>query len=93
MVLGFLRPAVQIEFMLSKEESAFLASSVFWGILAGTVFLGPLGDHLGRKPMFVLSTTISAVCGVASSFSQTWWALLMLRFGVGVGVGGTNIGP
>ena len=52
---------------------------------------GPLGDEWGRKPTFLLSSTITAVCSIASAFAPNFPALVLLRFGVGIGVGGTVI--
>jgi MFS family permease len=55
------------------------------------MMFGPLGDVWGRKPTFLLSSTITAVCSLASAFSPNFPALCLLRFGVGIGVGGTVI--
>lgn len=52
---------------------------------------GPLGDRVGRKPIFLLSSTITAICSLASSYAPTFQALVLLRFGVGIGVGGTVV--
>jgi MFS family permease len=52
---------------------------------------GPLGDRVGRKPILLLSSTITASCSLASSYAPTFEALVLLRFGVGIGVGGTVV--
>jgi len=91
MALGFIRPAIVVEYDVSEEQSNWLQSSVFWGILMGTLLFGPLGDSFGRRPLFLLSSMITALCSLASGFSTSFIMLVLLRFGVGIGVGGTVI--
>jgi MFS family permease len=55
------------------------------------MLFGPLGDRVGRKPILMLSSTITATCSLASSYAPTFEALVLLRFGVGIGVGGTVV--
>lgn len=91
MALGFIRNALIIDFNISIDQSNWFESSVFFGILFGTLCFGPLGDEWGRKPVFLLSSTITAVGSLASAFAPNFPALVLLRFVVGIGVGGTVI--
>ena len=91
MALSFIRASVRLEYNLSIDQSAWLTSSVFLGILVGTFLFGPLGDIIGRKPTFLISSALTAVCGIASVFLPNYAVLVILRAGVGMGVGGTVI--
>lgn len=91
MALSFIRNAIIIDFDISIDQSNWFESSVFFGILFGTLCFGPLGDEWGRKPVFLLSSTITAVGSLASAFAPNFQALVLLRFVVGIGVGGTVI--
>jgi len=90
MSLSFIRLPVRMEFGVSITKASWLSASVFFGILLGALF-GPLGDRWGRKPMFLISSLLTAVLSLASSFVTSYGALVLLRFGVGCGVGGTVI--
>ena len=91
LLLSFLAVVVQHEFGVGPELGAVLTSSVFVGAMLGTVVLGRMGDSIGRKPMFVISATIIAVSGLVTALSQTFWMMLIFRFGLGVGLGGVVI--
>jgi MFS family permease len=71
------------EFFVNVSLGAFLAG----GALGGVVF-GMLADRWGRR--WTMAFTIlmySAFTGV-TALAQTWWHLAVLRFLVGMGVGG-----
>jgi len=91
LLLSFLTLVVTKEWDLSHQQASAVTSIVFVGALIGTLVLGPLGDVLGRKPMFVFCTGIISVCGVLTALSTTYWIMLIFQFGVGFGIGGVVI--
>ena len=91
MVISFLHQTIMVQWDLSSHAASFLSSSVFVGIMAGTFILGPLGDTVGRKPVFMISSIIVTVCGMLSAAAPDYYILILLRFCVGFGVGGTVI--
>eukprot|EP00970_Alexandrium_tamarense_P002933 scaffold420_cov184-Alexandrium_tamarense.AAC.8 len=68
-----------------------MTACVFAGSLFGTLTLGYLGDHYGRRPAFLLSCAIISVFGVLTAFSTGYSSLLGIRFMVGFGVGGLTV--
>ncbi|HTV88107.1 MAG TPA: MFS transporter [Stellaceae bacterium] len=66
--------------------TAFLWSSV--GILAGALSAGPIGDRFGRRPLLIGSLTIFSLASLASAAAPSLFALTVLRFFTGVGIGG-----
>ena len=46
-----------------------MTACVFAGSLVGTLTLGYLGDHVGRRPAFLLSTAIISLFGVFTAFA------------------------
>ena len=91
LLLSFLAVVVQSEWNLSSEQASSITSSVFLGAMTGTLLLGPLGDKIGRKPVFVLSAAIIAVFGVLTAVANNLAVLVIIRFIVGMGVGGLVI--
>ena len=68
-----------------------MTACVFAGSLVGTLTLGWLGDHYGRRPAFLLSSAIIALFGVFTAFATDYASLLGIRFAVGFGVGGLTV--
>ena len=88
MLLSFLSLTLQSEWELSPRQTASMTACVFAGSLVGTLTLGYLGDHYGRRPAFLLSSAIISLFGVFTAFATGYASLLGIRFAVGFGVGG-----
>lgn len=58
------------------------------GTVIGALFWGLLGDIVGRKISFMGTVMLTAIFGLLSSFAPNYTILLILRFIVGLGVGG-----
>jgi AAHS family 4-hydroxybenzoate transporter-like MFS transporter len=65
---------------------AFLWSSI--GIMAGALSAGPIGDRLGRKPLLLASLLIFGFASLLTAFAGSLFALSILRFFTGMGIGG-----
>lgn len=98
LLLSVLSPAVKCQWGLSHSEEALITSLVFVGFLLGGLTWGLVFDAVGRKRGLFIVNLIVLVFGVLSSLKLTpgdsrfpgypW--LLMCRFGVGFGAGGTG---
>ena len=76
---------------ISQEQTSMLTSTVFLGAMLGTLILGPLGDKVGRKPIFVTTAAILSLAGIGTAFTASFGQLMFLRFLVGAGVGGLTV--
>ena len=92
LLLSFLSIVLRAEWGLTSAEAASVFSSSFLGSLLGTLALGSLGDRYGRRPVFLVSAGMIAVFGVASALATSLLHLLLLRFGLGFGIGGSTLG-
>lgn len=88
LLLSFLTVILQAEWDLTEAQSNSIVSVIFLGALTGTLILGPLGDRIGRKPVFVVTAAIICLAGLLTAASHTYLHLLLTRAIVGVGVGG-----
>lgn len=88
LLLSFLAVVLQAIWDLTSQQTALLTSIVFVGQFAGTLTLGPLGDRIGRRPVFLLSALVIAIFGLATAFCNSFTALVLVRMMVGFGVGG-----
>ncbi len=70
---------------VGSKEQAILSSVIFVGMLFGSYVWGGLADVMGRRPIMILSLTISMVFGVLSAFSPWFWLFVALRLLSGFG--------
>lgn len=90
-MLSFLSLVVQELMSLTDRQTASITSCLFAGSMLGTLVLGPLADHLGRRPVFLLSAMTISVFGFLTSTATTYYGLTSLIFCVGIGVGGLTV--
>jgi len=76
---------------LTTKESALIISFVFAGALAGTLILGPFGDVYGRRPIYLVSSSIVSLGGLSLYFVRSYMPLLIIILIIGFGVGGLTI--
>ncbi|KAF7996813.1 hypothetical protein HCN44_002459 [Aphidius gifuensis] len=71
------------EWMRSTSESLLMT-----GVMVGSICLGSLSDHMGRRPVFFFSLIVQLVAGMAIAFSPNYITYVILRLIVGISVGG-----
>lgn len=87
-VLTAFGPPGNCSICMNDAEKALLAAAMFVGMLFGGIICGSMGDRFGRRRLLMFTTLLNAVCGLIFSFASAPWALSLLRFGTGFGVGG-----
>ena len=92
LAIGFLLsdPTFQTEMLQVSWHGSLLAASLYVGMLTGTLFVGALGDLMGRRPLVRMSLAMVAVLGILSSFSLNIYQLTLLRTLVGMAIGSMN---
>jgi MFS family permease len=89
--LSFLTPFLRSSWNLSNASAASITSLLFAGAMVGTLVLGPLSDAMGRRSIFLCSATIISVFGFGTALAPNFACLLIVLFGVGIGVGGLTV--
>jgi hypothetical protein len=79
LLLSFLAVVLRAEWNLTASEEASIVSVVFAGAMLGTLILSPLGDAIGRRPVFTFTAAVIAILGVATAFCVTYRQLLVMR--------------
>jgi MFS family permease len=76
-----------LESRLQLIFNASLAAFLLGGAVGGVTF-GMMADRLGRGRTMVLTILVYSLFTALTAFTQSWWQLMVLRFLVGLGVGG-----
>jgi len=86
-IVGFIAPAISVEWSLPKFALAPLIGTGLAGILLGSIGGGMLGDRLGRKWVGAAAIAWFGLTSLASSEAMSVSQLVVWRFVTGVGVG------
>ena len=77
-------PALGAAFdVASANDRQFVISSYLMGMGIGSLFYGPIGDQVGRKPVLLGSLVFYVIFGGACAFAPDFQTLLLLRFAQG----------
>ncbi len=86
-IVGFMLPSLQNEWQVSSSALGLLASIGMLGMLAGSVVVGTLSDHFGRRRMLTMTMFYLGLMFSLSAIAPNYHLLLVLRFFTGIGLG------
>jgi len=86
-LISFVIAALTVQWQLTGDEAAWIASIGFVGMAIGASLGGLLADRFGRRQIFALTLLIYGVATGASALVGGIALLLVLRFFVGLGLG------
>lgn len=87
-ILSFVIAALAAEWGLSPSQSGWIGSVNSIGMAVGALFFGVFADKVGRKQIFMWTLVLFSIASGLSAFTTTLTAFLILRFLVGMGLGG-----
>ena len=87
LVMAFTASAVSKDWGLNNVVLGWLLSAGIIGMTVGSVFLAPLSDRWGRRPMVLASLVAAGAFMVVTEWVQDPWTLGALRFLTGIGIG------
>ena len=82
--------AIDLE-LENLNDSHFTVSSLFLGFAFGQMFVGPLSDSFGRKPIVYISYIIFIIGCLLAIFTTSFTMLLVGRVLQGIGAAGPRI--
>jgi benzoate transport len=88
LVMSYTASGVTAEWTLSGGQLGLLLSAGLVGMAAGSLFVAPLADRLGRRTIILTSLWIVSLGMLLSGFSRSFLALGALRVMTGIGIGG-----
>ncbi|AGE71637.1 MFS transporter [Sulfolobus acidocaldarius] len=73
---------------LNASTASLIASIGLFGYIPGSLGLGYLADRIGRKPVLILTVTLTAIGSLGMALSVNFPMLAVFRFIEGAGIGG-----
>ena len=87
-ILSFIIAALQKEWQLSAQQMGWIGSINSIGMAVGALVFGILADKIGRKSVFIITLLLFSVGSGLTALSSTLTVFLILRFCIGMGLGG-----
>jgi len=86
--IGMVAPAIASDWQVPAAAfGPVFGSSLFSGLI-GALVVGQAGDRFGRKPVLIFSVLVLALGSLATPFTHSIPALLIVRLVTGFGLGG-----
>lgn len=87
-MLSFIIAALQADWDLSIKEMGWIGSINSIGMAVGALVFGIMADRVGRKNVFIITLLLFSIASGASAFTTSLTLFLILRFIIGMGLGG-----
>jgi len=86
--IGYIAPSLREEWGLEPRQLSPVFGAGLFGLMVGSLMLGPIADAVGRKRVLLSSILVFGLATLASAYTQTIESLTILRFVTGIGLGG-----
>jgi AAHS family 4-hydroxybenzoate transporter-like MFS transporter len=86
--IGYVGPSLIKSFGIAPAALGPVFSAGLVGIMLGALFIAPLADRVGRRPVILSSILLFAAFTLATAWVDSPTALLWLRLLTGLGLGG-----
>ncbi len=87
LVMAFTAPSIAAEWSLEPQSVGILLSAGLFGMAAGSLFIAPLADRLGRRDNLLVCLLIISAGMLASAFTRSVPELAAARVATGLGIG------
>jgi putative MFS transporter len=87
-ILSFVIAALAADWGLTPGQMGWIGSVNSIGMAVGALVFGVFADKVGRKKIFMMTLLLFSIAGGLSALTTTLAAFLILRFFVGMGLGG-----
>lgn len=87
LIMSFIAPKMAADWAISPESLGVIFSASLAGMAIGCLFVAPLADRFGRRPMIMIALVIVGAAMLVSGQVTTVTQLMVARLFVGIGVG------
>ncbi|WP_088009471.1 MFS transporter [Indiicoccus explosivorum] len=87
-ILSFIMAALASDWNLTSQQLGWIGSINSIGMAVGALVFGIYADRVGRKKVFILTLLLFSAASGLSALTASFAAFIVLRFFVGMGLGG-----
>lgn len=87
-ILSFVIAALHTDWGLTTSQMGWIGSVNSIGMAVGALFFGLMADRVGRKKVFIITLLLFSVGSGLSALVTSFTLFLILRFIIGMGLGG-----
>lgn len=87
-ILSFVLAALAADWNLSTSQVGIIGSVNSIGMMVGAFVFGLMSDRVGRKNVFIITLLLFSIGSGLSAFTTSLAVFLVLRFLIGMGLGG-----
>ncbi|WP_042352157.1 MFS transporter [Bacillus massiliigorillae] len=87
-ILSFVLAALAAEWNLTSGQVGLIGSVNSIGMMVGAFIFGLMSDRVGRKNVFIITLLLFSIGSGLSAFTTSLTIFLVLRFLIGMGLGG-----
>ncbi len=88
MAVAFTASSIARDWSMRATDVGMLFSSGLFGMAVGAVFISPIGDRNGRRPLILGCLVTIGLTMLVSAVTQELWQLIAVRVIAGVAIGG-----
>ena len=85
--IGYVAPSLLKAWGMKPAALGPVFSAGLFGLMLGALFIAPLADRFGRRPLILISTTVFGLLSLATVTAHDAQGLTILRFLTGLGLG------
>ncbi|MGL6269379.1 MAG: MFS transporter, partial [Chitinophagaceae bacterium] len=87
LIISYSAPVIAKAWNISPANLGIVFSSGLVGMTIGAIFIAPLSDKIGRRPLMIFAAALMGACIYATSYARNINHLMLFRFTSGLGIG------